>query len=330
MTLCSNNMRQHIYIILLVLTLTSCFNQKDKPRNNVYRPEFDISTNNRNIVCSYYENDKASIYQIDITNNQKTKVLPTTDHSLIKPLYSPDNKKIACIAESLTQDTKSKICLIDINSNTLIDLTSDSLLILEFVFDPSGQSMYFTAAGHFGNYSPIARKAPHEIDIYNINIVTKQIKKITDFNSYDLHGLSINNSGDSLLFRLTAKSHSGLYWMDIKSKALHQLSAANDLRAEKKLTAYEYYTPVLSKDNSKIAFNEPYELYIMDRQTRISKLIFRNEPNLVNIGDTKFFNSYNYLMISLPTNSKTPNSTGYNFGFYILNPETNELKTLDL
>lgn len=323
-------MRQHIYIILFVLTLTSCSNQKDEPSNYVYRPEFDISTDNRNIICSYYEKDKASIYQIDITNNQKTKVSPTIDYSLIKPLYSPDNKKIACLAESLTDDIKSKICLIDINSKAIIDLTNDSLLILEFVFDPSGQSIYFTAAGHFGNYSPVARKAPHEIDIYNIDIGTKRVQKITDFNSYDLHGLSINNGGDSLLFRLTAKSNNGLYWMDIKSKALLQISASNDLRAEQKASAYEYYTPVLSKDNSKIAFTEPYELYIMDRQTRISKLIFRNEPNLVNIGDAKFFYSYNYLMISLPTNSKTPNSTGYNFGFYTLNPETNELKTLDL
>lgn len=323
-------MKQSIYIILFALTLTSCFNNKQEPRNNVYRPEFDISTDNRNIICSYYENDKASIYQIDITNNQKTKISQKTENSLIKPLYSPDNKNIACLAESLTEDYKSKICLININSKTLIDLTKDSLLILEFVFAPSGQSIYFTAAGHFGNYSPVARKAPHEIDIYNIDIRTKKIQKITDFNSYDLHGLSINNSGDSLLFRLTAKSNKGLYWMDIKSKELLQISASNDLRAEKKLTAYEYYTPVLSKDNSKIAFTEPYELYIMERHTRISKLIFRNEPNLVNIGEAKFFYSYNYLMISLPTNSKATNSTGYNYGFYTLNPETNELKTLDL
>jgi len=323
-------MRKHVYIILFVLTLTSCFDKKQDPRNNVYRPEFDISTDNRNIICSYYEKDKASIYQIDIINNQKTKVSPTIDYSLIKPIYSPDNKKIACLVESLTEDIKSKICLIDINSKEFIDLTNDSLLILEFVFAPSGKSIYFTAAGHFGNYSPVARKAPHEIDIYNIDIGSKRIQKITDFDSYDLHGLSINNGGDSLLFRLTAKNKNGLYLMDIKSKELSQITASNDLRAEKKLTAYEYYTPVLSKDNSKIAYTEPYELYIMDRQTKISKLIFRNEPNLVNIGNVRFFYSYNYLMISLPTNSKTPNSTGYNYGFYTLNPETNELKTLDL
>lgn len=312
------------------MTLTSCLDKKQEPRNYVYRPEFDVSMDNRNIICSYYEKDKASIYQIDVTNNQKIKVSPTTDYSLIKPLYSPDNKKIACLAESLTDDIKSKICLIDINSKELIDLSNDSLLILEFVFDPSGQSIYFTAARHFGNYSPVARKAPHKIDIYNFVIETKNTRKITDFDSYDLHGLSINNSGDSLLFRLTDNSKNGLYLMDIKSKELLQITASNDLRAEKKLTGYEYYTPVLSKDNSKIAFTEPYELYIMDRQSRISKLIFRNEPNLVNIGDAKFFYSYNYLMISLPTNSKTPNSTGYNYGFYTLNPETNELKTLDL
>ncbi|MEN3323896.1 hypothetical protein VP395_09165 [Mariniflexile soesokkakense] len=323
-------MKQKIYIILLAITLTSCFGKKQEPRNNIYRPEFDISIDNRNIICSFYENNKASIYQIDITNNQKTKISPATDYSLIKPLYSPDNKKIACLSESLTDNLKSKISLIDIQSKTLMDLTNDSLLILEFVFAPSGQSIYFTAAEHYGNYSPVARKAPREIDIYTIDIHTKHIQKITDFDSYDLHGLSINNSGDSLLFRLTTKRNNGLFLMDINNKELLNISAANDLRAEKKLTAYEYYTPVLSKDNSKIAFTEPYELYIMDRKTRISKLIFRNETNLVNIGNAKFFNSYNYLIVSLPTNSKIQNSKGYNFGFYTLNPENNELKILDL
>lgn len=326
----SEKMRHRIYLFLFALTLISCFDKKQEPRNNVYRPEFDISADNRNIICSYYEKDKASIYQIDITNNQKTKVSTTTDYSLIKPLYSPDNKKIACLAESLTDDIKSRICLIDINSKTLIDLTNDSLRILEFVFSPNGKSIYFTAAGHFGNYSPIARKAAHNIDIYNFDIGTKHTQKITDFDSYDLHGLSINSSGDSLLFHLRTNSKNGLFVMDIKSKELLQITASNDLRAKQNASVYEYYTPVLSKDNSKIAFTEPYELYVMDRHTRVSKLIFRNETDLVNIGTAKFFYSQNYLMISLPTKSKTPNSTGFNFGFYILNSETNEFKALDL
>jgi Tol biopolymer transport system component len=299
-------------------------------RNNVYRPEFDISNDNRNIICSYYENNKASIFQVNVTNNQQTKVSPSTDYSLIKPLFSPDNKKIGCIAETLNDENKSKICLIDIKSNALIDLTNDTLLILEFVFDPSGESIYFTAAGHFGSYSPVARKAPHEIEIYHLDIGGKYIRKLTDFDSYDLHGLSINNRGDSLLFNLTSKINKGLFWMDIKSKKLFQITASNDLRAEQKASPYEYYTPVLSRDNNKITFSEPYELYIMDRQTGNTKLIFRNESYLVNVGDTKFFYSYNYLMISLPSKSKIHNSSGENYSFYTLNPETNELKSLDL
>lgn len=322
-------MKQYIYIILFVLTLTSCFNKKYDPRNNVYGHKFDISSDNRNIICSYYEKDKAGIYQIDITNNQKTKVSPTTNYSLIAPLYSPDNKKIACLATSLTDPTKDKICLIDINTKTLSELTNDSMLILQFVFDPTGKSIYFTSAGHFGNYSPIARKAPHKIDIYNFEIETKHIRKITNFDSYDLHGLSINKDGDSLLFHLTANNKDGLYLMDIKTKKLQQITASNDLRAEKKLTPYMYFTPVLSKDNSKIAFTEPYELYIMDRQTRISKRIFRREPNITMVGDVKFFYSNNCLMLSIGTDSKKLKSTGQNFGFYTLNPETNELKQLN-
>jgi hypothetical protein len=65
-------------------------------------------------------------------------------------------------------------------------------------------------------------------------------------------------------------------------------------------------------------------------KTRVSKLIFRNEPSLVNVGAAKFFNGYTYLMITLPTITKGENSSGDNFGFYTLNPETNELRTLDL
>ena len=312
--------------------MTSCFNSRQEPKNNVYRPEFDISNDNKNIVCSYYENNKGSIYKIDITNNQKRKISPESKYSLIKPIYSPNNKQIACLATTLTEEPKSKICLIDIESRKMVDLTNDSSLILESIFSPNGKSIYFTVAGHFGNYSPIASKAPHGIDIYSIDIVTKQIQKITDLNAYDLHGLSITNNNDSLLFHLTsADNKSGLFEMDINNKKLSQINAVNDLKAKDKVTPpYEYYGPVLSKENSKIAFSEPYELYIMEKQTKISKLIFRREPNIVNVGDIRFFYSNNYLMISLPKDSKTSNSTGENFGFYTLNPETNVLKELNL
>jgi Tol biopolymer transport system component len=323
-------MREYILIIIVGFSVTSCFDSKRQPRHNVYRPEFDISNDNRSILCSFYENDKAGIYQIGITENKKQRVTPESEYSFIKPVLSPDNKQIACIAESLTDQVKGKLCLVDIATHRLTELTSDSTLILEYTFDPSGKSIYFTAAGHFGNYSPVARKAPHEINIFNVDITTKKITQITDYDAYDLHGLSITNNGDSLLFRLIDRDKTGLFWMDIKNKNLTKLSASNDLRAEKKLTPYEYYTPVLSRDNSKITFSEPYELYIMDRKTRISKLIFRNEPSLVNVGDVKFFNGYNYVLIALPTPTDRENNSGDNFGFYTLNPETNELKTLDL
>lgn len=310
--------------------MTSCFNNRQEPKNNVYRPEFDISNDNKNIICSYYENNKGNIYKIDITNNQKRKISPESEYSLIKPIYSPNNKQIACLSTTLTEEPKSKICLIDIKSKKMVDITNDSSLILEYIFSPSGKSIYFTVAGHFGNYSPIASKAPHGIDIYSIDIATKRIQKITDFNAYNLHGLSITNNSDSLLFHLTTTDNkSGLFVMDIDSKNLRQINTVNDLRAKTKVSPYEYYQPVLSRDNSKIAFSEPYELYIMDKETKISKLIFRREPNIVNIGDVNFFYSNNYLMISLPTDSKKTNSTGENFGFYTINTETNVLKELN-
>lgn len=323
-------MREYILIIIVGFSLTSCFDSKRQPRHNVYRPEFDISNDNRKMFCSFYENDKATVYQIDITDNKKRSVTPVSDYSFIKPVLSPDNMQIACLTESLTDAVKGKLCLVDIATNSLTELTSDSTLILEYAFHPSGKSIYFTAAGHFGNYSPVARKAPHEINIFNVDITTKEVRQITDYDAYDLHGLSITNNGDSLLFRLTDRDKTGLFWMDLKNKHLTKVSASNDLRAEKKLTPYEYYTPVLSRDNSKITFSEPYELYIMDLKTGKSKLIFRNEPTLVNVGDVKFFNGYNYLLITLPTPTDRENNSGDNFGFYTLNPETNELKTLNL
>jgi len=326
----NKKMRQSILIVFFSLSLTSCFNSKREPRNNVFRPEFDISNDNKNIVCSYYENDKAIVYQIDIRTNKKQRLTPTSIYSFIRPVFSPDSKQVACIAEPLTDNLKSKILLLDITTKALNELTNDSLLILECIFDPSGKSIYFSASKYYGNYSPIARKAPHEIDIYNVDINSKKVSQISNFNSYNLHGLSITNNGDSLLFNLVSKEKNGFFLMDIVSKKLVQIAAINDLRAEKKLTPYEYYSPVLSRDNSKIAFSEPYELYIMDRQTGISKLIFRNEPSLVNVGDFKFFYKYNYLMLTIPTISTNKNSSGDNFEFYTLNPETNEIKVLDL
>jgi Tol biopolymer transport system component len=314
----------------LILILSSCLNHKDDSRNNVYRPEFDISRNNRNIVCSYYVNNKAGIYEIDITTKIKTSLTSNREMSLIMPVYSPDNKFVACISEPHSDDLKSKIFLIDISSKKIVELTSDSLLILECIFSPDGKQIYFSGSKYYGNYSPIARKAPHDIDIYSLDKETKKIRQITNLNSYNLHGISITNAGDSLMFHLNSKIGNGLFLMDISNKGLKRIFTKNDLRAEKKATPYEYYLPALSKDNLKIAFSEPYELYIMDRRTRLSKLIFRNEPNLINVAYFKFFNNYNYLMLTLPVNVDKKVSSGDNFGFFTLNPETNEIKTLDI
>ena len=323
-------MKHSIHFLIFILVFTSCLSQRQVDRNNVFRPEFDISKDNRKFVCSYYENNKAGIYEIDVTSKEKVKLSDNSKLSLIKPIYSPDNEKIACISESVSDDLKSKICLIDKSSKAIIDLTSDSLLILECVFSPSGDEIYFSGSKYFGNYSPVARKAPHDIDIYSVSIDRKRVRQITNFESYNLHGLSISNTGDSLLFQLDSKTKNGLVLMSINDNGIKQIIAKNDLRAEKNLTPYEYYLPVLSKDNLRIAFSEPYELYIMERQTGVTKRIFRNEPVLVNAAYFKFFNNYNYLMLTFPNDNDNKNSSGENFGFYTLNPETNELKTLDI
>jgi Tol biopolymer transport system component len=323
-------MKHYIKYLTLISILTSCLNQKHEERINVYGPEFDISKDNRKIVCSFYEDNKAGIYEIDITSKNRRRLSPSSRMSLIKPIYSPDNDKVACISEPLIDEIKSKICLIDISSKEIDELTADTLLILECVFSPNGEQIYFSGSKYYGNYSPIAHKAPHEIDIYSVDIKSKRTKQITNFNSYNLHSISINNAGDSLLFHLDSKTKQGLFLMNIHDKGLKQIFAKNDLRAEKKLSPYEYYLPVLSKDNLRIAFSEPYELYIMDRQTGISKLIFRNEPYLVNVAYYIFFYNYNYLILTLPSNIDKKDSSGDNFGFFTLNPETKELRTLDI
>ena len=68
----------------------------------------------------------------------------------------------------------------------------------------------------------------------------------------------------------------------------------------------------------------------MDMETKISKMIFRNEVSPVNVGVARFFNGYNQIMLSLPMPTDRENSSGENFGFYTLDPETNELKKLEL
>ncbi len=323
-------MKHIIHFLILFFVLTSCLSQKQVDRNNVFRPEFDISKDNRKIICSYYENNKAGIYEIDITSKEKVILSDNSKTSLINPIYSPDNEKIACISESATGDFKSKICLIDKNSKAIIDLTTDTLLILECVFSPNGQQIFFSGSKYYGNYSLVARKAPHDIDIYSVNIENKIIRQITNLESYNLHGLSICNTGDSLLFHLDSRTINGLVLMSINDNGIKQIIAKNDLRVEKKSTPYEYYLPVLSSDNLNIAFSEPYEIYVMNRLSGISKRIFRNEPILVNAGYYKFFNDYNYLMVTFPKENENSNSSGENFGFYTINPETNELRILDI
>lgn len=70
-------------------------------------------------------------------------------------------------------------------------------------------------AEEYGNYSPVARKAPHSIDIYFIDLETRESKKLTNYNAYSLSAFNLIEGGNWLVFRIMDKV-SGLYKLNLK------------------------------------------------------------------------------------------------------------------
>ena len=245
--------------ILVVITLsisTVAFGQKAEEVSGELSPIFDISPDNKTLVLSVSSGENATLYIYSFANNNLTRLTDTKGY-YSRPVFSPKGDKVIFLSKGLSSQT-SDLYSINLDNKQIKKLTDGKVYVTEAAFLPNGEKIFYSGAGTITNYSPIARKAPHDIDLYSMEQDGNNLKKLTDFHAYEFTGIEPNQNGDTVLCKLS----SGIYLLSLADTVKTKLEAVNNPRPE--IGENFYGTPAFSKDNKQISFTAPYQLYTMN------------------------------------------------------------------
>lgn len=269
-------------IVLSILLFVSNMITSAKKIDGDISPVFDISPDGKSLVLSISKGKESYlyIYSFDEKMLEKLTGRKGTYHS--RPMFSPDGKKVVFRNKDLEKQ-KSQIAILDLESRTIQEIKTTISFVTEAVFHPNGGQIIYCASKFIGSYSPLARKAPHDIDIYSINMDGSNESKITDFNAYELSSISINNEGEMIVFEATKKDKlTGIYMMSLSDTSkIEKIEANNNPRPQ--VGAGFYGSPYYSRDNSTISFIAPYQVYILDLKSNECKIAWDNTKDDVMI-----------------------------------------------
>jgi len=222
-------------------------------------PIFDISPDNKNLLVAISDGPVSNLYTYSLAENKLTPL--TTDKSYYsRPVYSPRGDKIIFLSKNLEAET-SDLYSLDLKTNKIAKVTDGKTYVTEAAFMPDANTIIYCGAATITNYSPLARKAPHEIDLYSISTVGGVSKKLTNFSAYEFSSITPNKTGDTLLCKLIVKGVEGIYLVPFSDTSKVKIEAINNPRPEIGESFYE--TPAYAPNNTQIAFMAPYQLYLM-------------------------------------------------------------------
>lgn len=246
---------------IILFSMTLCisafsFGQKNESASGELSPIFDISPDNKTLVLSVSSGEKSSLYIYSFADNSLTQLTDTKGY-YSRPVFSPKGDKVIFLSKGLSSQT-SDLCSINLDNKQIKKLTDEKVYVTEAAFLPNGEKILYCGAGTITNYSPMARKAPHDIDLYSMEQDGNNSKKLTDFHAYEFTGIESNHKGDTVL----CKFSSGIYLLSLVDTVKTKLEAVNNPRTQ--IGESFYGTPTFSKDHKQISFTAPYQLYIMN------------------------------------------------------------------
>jgi len=245
--------------LLLVISIQVC-GQKGSVTPGNLSPIFDISPDNKSIALAISNGPISNIYIFSLTEDKLTQL--TDDKSYYsRPVFSPAGDAILFLSKNLEAET-SDLCSLDLNSKKITKLTNEKVYVTEGAYMPNGNEIIYCGARTITNYSPTARKAPHDIDLYSINSDGSNPKKLTNFSAYEFSDLSLSKKNDTLLCKLIVKGVEGIYLVSLSDTVKTKIEAVNNPRPG--IGESFYGSPSYSKDNKQISFTAPYQLYILN------------------------------------------------------------------
>jgi hypothetical protein len=309
------------FLLLLVMPVVSilfatCNNEVRDDPNKFNIGSFDVSENDQTLIFSLYHQGEVGIYQIDTNGKGFKQILtPTKDSLFFNPQYALANTKIVFIGKSKDTSSNTNVYIANADGSDRERVTDGKEMITEAIYSKCDNKIYYVKANTFGHYSPIASDTPHGMDVYSIDLKSRDIDNVTHLNEYGLFSLSEFDC-NNLLFYIPVQEKGGMILFPKDRKSIFsRINPANNPREDLSM----YYTSVYSAKYNVLAFIAPYEIYMMDMKSKIAKLVFSN-VGATQINDVKILHNTKQLVF-------TPEGEA---GFKITNFNKTGLRTINL
>jgi hypothetical protein len=292
-----------LFCTLYVIGCTS----KDESSPGVGTPQ--LSKDDKVIYFQYHEGWNASICRMGIKDSLFEKIVAcTNEFSFYKPRLSDDGEKIVFIGKKFEANI-DKVFIANADGSSVQGLFT-SKHIYEAFLSKNRNEIIFNMADTVAKYSPVARKSAHGYDIFSFDIENKITNKLTNFNSYEINGVS-DYKTDSLLYN--DKDIDGICAIARNNTSKPRVIIKNDNPGDMN---YMYYYPKFVEKYNVIVFQNSYQLYQIMGNNQI-KLIYQSDKMIKSFC---VFNTLPQILFTLDGE----------FCFYSINFDGTDLKRIEV
>lgn len=277
------------------------------------------------------------IYKAKVDGSDLTALTTsaTYDHG---PVFSPDGNHV--VFSSMADGKQGDLWLMRPDGSNMKNITSGPGHDYGPIFSRDGDRIFFVRAEHFGNYSPIAAKSWHEMDIYSVRPDGTDLHKVTSFNSYWIGYLSISSDNSKLIAQSFSSDTPDQIWSipirtpDEKKPIRPELDGfkSHFLFFKNKPNPKDLRAPDISPDGNELLFSwnefSSYEnVYLMDLQSKKVRKITNMKssifyPHFSMDGSKIIFQTTKYVTAYLQLNRIEPT-------LWIVNKDGTNLKAID-
>lgn len=251
---------------------------------HILTPGLTWSSDGKKIALASKAGGSDAIFVIDIKTGKHQKLDFNLD-GIFSVDWSPDGKKLTFVGLYKHQ---SDIYIYDFETKKLINLTNDIFSDSDPYFSHDGKSVFFSSDR--GDYTELATREYffdiinhnyHQLDLYRIDIGTREIQRITDLSNSNETSIVATRDGNYLFFVSDLNGINNIYALDISNFNFNNLSKVpvtsdEDIRPITN-SLNGIYQISLSSDGKRLAFSSmfkaAYNIFVMTNPLdQISKL----------------------------------------------------------
>ncbi len=237
----------------------------------ILTPAITWSPDGKQVALATKAGDQDAVLVVNAEDGDQEKLEFGLD-GIFSVDWSPRGDKIAFVGD---KGPHSDVYIYDLNTKEIRNLTNDVFSDFDPSWSPDGKTIYFSSdrgadVGPTRNTVNIAGHDYSQTDLYNIDVATQKIERLTDWPNSSEGSVVVSPDGKKLLFVSDRNGINNIYLMDLETKAFRPIT--NSLSGVYQLS--------LSSDGTKLAFSSlnhaGYDIFLMrnpfERDIKIAEL----------------------------------------------------------